>query len=106
MEALRSKSRQHWIPSQFNFIHNSDITRTFHAHYKTSIFGENRHHKQCTQDISNNSHKLHDRPIEMIEFTNCESPNQAATDQRVIFVMKGEISSVECCLKRMRTSPF
>ena len=58
-------------------------------------------HNPTRPYLRNNSHKLHDRPSELAY---CRSPNQAVTNQQVIIVIQGEISSVECCLWSERTS--
>jgi hypothetical protein len=68
------------------------------------------HNIKCRQ----NTHAITKQTIPMQQFTqasrptneqaNCRSPYQAVTNQRLIAVIKGKISSAECCLWCERTS--
>jgi hypothetical protein len=85
----------------------SDIVRfnrTFHIHNLKSMLKISKNNPHHYHALRSNSHKLHNRVEPTNEQAYCRSPNQAVTNQRAIIVIKGEISSVECCLWSERTS--
>jgi hypothetical protein len=101
----RRRNSSHYVHTRA--VHTeSDIilfNRTFYSHNIKST-----HQKHATSHkITNYTHITQQftqasRPTN--EQADCRSPYQAVINQRVIIVIKGEISSVECCIWSERTS--
>ncbi len=129
MDAFRFESRQHLIPSQFkiihSFIHNSKITHMHTSLQKVCIswkkvwknlqkvlqtqtlqtsadFWKSLHESAPLCSSHTTSPTIHTSFIQ----TNYKLATRLSCNQSaVIFVIKGKISSVKCCLRRTSTWP-